>query len=291
MSGFMKSLLKLDLKQKFFIGPFVLAGLLMSSVACEGFEKGEGRSESKGLPRDIFKPKQACNRDMEVHDNFVTRCNWNGKSFVWKDEVRLAKATEVVMRDLLNQVGLSSYSDDLHVIIIPKEVSPTFNMILSYKWHSEKSKYVNLIQIAPHFEGLDDDSILLLALVHEVGHMRQYLNGDAFPADILIRECSKLSDVECERMFPSPSFRLEDNADDFMLNFVELFPWQNHSFNPYRAVEFFKNFPDAPQYRSSVERARLLKDALFAHDVKESAKTSREILKRLDIAVGLDLKN
>jgi hypothetical protein len=61
--------------------------------------------------------------------------------------------------------------------------------------------------------------------------------------------------------------------------------------SPYRAVEFFKNFPDAPQYRSSAERARLLREALVARDVKESAKTSREILKRLDIAVGLDLKN
>jgi hypothetical protein len=51
----------------------------------------------------------------------------------------------------------------------------------------------------------------------------QYSARGAFPADVLIRECSKLSDVECEKKFPRPSFRLEDYADDFMLKFFLVF--------------------------------------------------------------------
>lgn len=263
---------------------------LLGATACDGLNKtGESNSESQELIGRHLKPLKACDRDMQIDGDLVTICNWDGQSFKMSFETKLAANSGVVLRDLLSQIGFAGEANDLYVITIPKEFSPAFNMVMSYKWHYQKSKYVNMIQLAPQFEILKDDSTFILALVHEVGHMRQYAKGESIPADILIRECSKLSESECLKKFPSPPFRLEDNADDFMMDFAKSFPWQDHNFNPHSAVEFFKSFPDSPQYRPSSERARLLKEQLIKINISESTNYSRKWINRLEEAVAEDL--
>ena len=150
-----KPLSNTSVKQKFFIILLAMFGVL-SGIGCVRSGKDDNKSESKGFIGDIFKRMQTCDRDMEIQGELVTSCKWNGRSFKWQSERRLATQTEAVLRDLLVQVGLQDDANDLHVIALPKRASPEFNMILSYKWHSEKSKYVNLIQLIPQFESLKD---------------------------------------------------------------------------------------------------------------------------------------
>jgi hypothetical protein len=274
-----------------FAKAYLVLAFLMGAIACDGINrKGESDSESQGLIARHLKPATACERDMQIDGDLVTICNWDGQSFRKSFETKLATGSELVMRDLLSKIGFEGEANDLYVILIPKELSPMFNMVMSYKWHTQKAKYVNLIQLAPQFESLKDDSSFMLALVHEVGHMRQYAKGESIPADILIRECSKFSESECLKKFPLPSYRVEDHADDFMMDFAKLFPWQDHNFNPYSAVEFFKNFPDSPQYRPSSERARLLKELLIELNISESKDYNRQWITRLEEAVAKDLR-
>ncbi len=126
---------------------------------------------------------------------------------------------------------------------------------------------VPLIEVNEAFDQASDDGALLLALVHEYGHVAQYLRGEPSGDELEARLCTsaRLTGTACTTAIEQHLARMERDADAFLV--ARLREWKTLDraalgFDPWALVDLIDANPPGPAYPPNAERVAPIAEAL-----------------------------
>jgi hypothetical protein len=174
-------------------------------------------------------------------------------------------------------------------VVVPRELIPVVDATASYKPELPRGDRVSVVRLSEAFDTAADDGVLILTLIHEYGHLLQYLRGE--PAgdeleDQLCRARGLVGDA-CLSAMVEHLEEMERDADEYMLNVVRsLDANADYEFNLWAGSDFFEAGPASPVHPPPAVRAKGLRRALEAAGLPEPPSSTPAHRQLLDSLAG-----
>jgi hypothetical protein len=197
----------------------------------------------------------------------------------------LNKDAKQLLEGSLEQLGLDRAKLAAEYYILPRSVAPDPNARALFKPQKGRSERLPLVELNEAFDTAADDGALLLALLHEYGHVAQYLRGEPAGDEINARFCTNVTADECESRVIAHLQRMERDADAFMVATIKAWtPAQVAAvdFDPWALVDLIEASPVGPAYPPTAERIAPIANALESVGLpRGKSRKSRVRLSRL----------
>lgn len=140
-----------------------------------------------------------------------------------------------------------------------------------------------LVELNEAFVDAADDGALVLALIHEYGHLAQYQRGEPAGDELQQRLCAGASDSACEAAVLAHLQRIERDADAFLVERIGRWPiGLSPGFDPWALVDLINSTEAGPSYPPNPERIAPIAAALEARGLTRATATrARTLLDRL----------
>jgi hypothetical protein len=179
-------------------------------------------------------------------------------------------------------VDLAALSSEYY--LRPRSTDSSPNARALFKPRRGATGRVPLIELNEAFDTVRDDGALVMALVHEYGHIAQYLRGEPAGDELEARLCSptKLSDGACDSVLTAHLAKMERDADAFMVASIRQWSPSKVDFDPWALVDLIEANEPGPTYPPNDERVAPIAAALGDVGLRRgAARTSKALLEAL----------
>ena len=246
-----------------------------SNTADGGFGALDGAANDTAPPIDgaASALPAACSAGAYVENETPVYC--------FSSEVRRVPAfpeARVLFEEAMKTVGVEDSLEDLFWLVLPKQFVMTPDAQALWKPDVNKGRRVGLIQMNEALDLWPDDGSLILALVHEIGHIMQYRRGEPAGDELLAKLCTakNLDQQACTTAVTAHLLAREIDADDYMIRVIASWPQKQLAtrlpFDPWSFVDVLSApGPSSPTHPPGPERAAKVSAALTAAGVPRPA--------------------
>lgn len=209
---------------------------------------------------DIGSPGNDCATGGYLEGSEIRTCFESGTL-----SLPLSGEAKELLEGTLGGLGLDRVSLGSEYYVLPRSVAPTPNARALYKPRVGSSGRVPIIEIAEGFDQAADDGALVLAILHEYGHIAQYLRGEPAGDQLPARLCADVGAADCEGRILDHLKAMERDADAFMVNSIRAWtPAQVAAldFDPWALIDLIEVSPVGPAYPPTPERVTPIASAL-----------------------------